>query len=797
MSRKIKQGETMLKNYFKIVLRDLSKDKIYTIISIIGLSAAVSISIIILTINFSFLTRDRFHEKGDRIYQAVCRIDFLKAGTQYSTTMPTLLGESLTQEYPEIKQSATIKDNGSLAFIVGNKRFEQKGYYSEGSLFKIFSFPVVQKSSEMIFPNDNSIAISRSLAVKYFGSVSGALGKEIIIRQTYERNKVFVSGVFEDIPQNSTIYFEYVLPLSSILKKYDWAKSWNNFLATTYFELNPHVDVKNLNKKIKNFISVKNPQSKSDLFLSKYEDLFLHPPDGFNRVYVVIFNSILAFIILAIASINFVSLATSRATKKAKEISLRKIIGAKRKSLITRFLGESYLLSFFAVIIGLFLAELLIPFVNRSFNGILFFSIPYRNLYFIASLIGLWFFLGLLSGLYPAIYLSSLSPISILNGTTESRKRIVLRKSLITVQFVLSTIFIFVLIVVFRQTSFINEKNLGYNVRQVVELNLTEDIAKHFDTFKNELKSNPDIREVTRASFEPFTIYASTSGLSWEGKPKNLNDFFSYISVDENFLKTFDIEIKRGRDFLKGDSTDTNNLIVNEKMAVIIKRFSKKDVTGLGINFWGKQGQIIGIVKDFQNGSFMENIHPLIIRKGLNECSYCFVKVYSKNLPEVLSYINSTYNKFEKEYPFKYSFLDDQFLNRHIDILILDRFFSIFSVIAIIISCLGLFGLTAYTIQQKTKEIGVRKVLGASMGSLSLMLAKSVIKLVILGTMIALPAAYYLSGLLLQMYIYRVQISADIYLMSVLAVIIIAVGTIIFLTIKAAAANPVESLKYE
>ncbi|MGB8320201.1 MAG: ABC transporter permease, partial [Ignavibacteriaceae bacterium] len=185
----------MLKNYFKIVLRDLSKDKIYTIISIIGLSAAVSIAIIILTINFSFLTRDRFHEKGDRIYQAVCRIDFLKAGTQYSTTMPTMLGESLTQEYPEIKQSATIKDNGSLAFIVGNKRFEQKGYYSEGSLFKIFSFPIVKKSSEIIFPNDNSIAISRSLAVKYFGSVSGALGKEIIIRQTYERNKVFVSGV--------------------------------------------------------------------------------------------------------------------------------------------------------------------------------------------------------------------------------------------------------------------------------------------------------------------------------------------------------------------------------------------------------------------------------------------------------------------------------------------------------------------------------------------------------------------------------------------------------------------------
>ena len=787
----------MLKNFFKVILRDLSKDKIYTVISIIGLSAAISIAIIIITINFSFLTRDRFHEKGNRIYQAVCKTDFLKAGTQYSTVTPCLLGESLTQKYPEIKQSATIKDNGSLAFIVGKKRFEQKGLYSEGSLFKIFSFPVIQKTSEKILPYYNSIAISRNLAEKYFGNVTSAIGKEIIIRQTYERSRVFVSAVFDDIPKNSSINFEYVLPLSSILKKYEWIKSWNNSLATTYFELNPHVDIKNINEKIKNFLSIRRPGSKTDLILYKYQDLFLHPPGGFNKIYTVIINFILALIILIIASINFISLATSRATKKAKEISLRKIIGAKRKSLIIRFLGESYLLTFFAVIVGLFGAELLIPYINRSFNGILFFSIPYGNLFFIASLIGLWFFVGLLSGLYPSIYLSSLSPISILNGTTESHKRIFLRKSLITVQFVFSTIFIFILIVVFRQTSFINEKNLGFNVKHIIELNLTEDLVNHFNTFTTELKNNSDIKEVTRASFEPFSIYSSTAGLSWEGKPENLNDMFTYLSVGENFLKTFDIQIKKGRGFLKGDSVDIHNLIVNEKMAGIIKRFSKKDVVGLGINFWGEQGQIIGIVKDFQNGSFQENVHPLIIRKGLNECSYGFVKVYSENLPAVLSYIRNTYNKFEREYPFKYCFLDDQFLNKHIDILILDRFFSIFSIIAIIISCLGLFGITAFTIQQKTKEIGVRKVLGASTGSLSMLLTKSVIKLVITGTLIALPVAYYLSGLLLRMYVYRVQISADIYLMSVLAVIIIAISTIIFLTIKAAIANPVESLKYE
>ena len=787
----------MLKNFFKIIIRDLSKDKIYTVISIIGLSAAISVSIIILTINFSFLTKDRFHEKENRIYQAVSKTNFLKAGTQYSTTMSCLLGKSLTQEYPEIKQSATIKDNGPLAFVVGNKRFEQKGFYSEGTLFKIFTFPVIQKSSKKIFPDNNSIAISKSLAEKYFGSVPNAIGKEIILRQTYKRSKVFVSTVFKDIPKNSSINFEYVLPLKSLLNQQKWLKTWGNLEATTYFELNPHVNVNALNKKIKNFLSKKDPNMKSDLSLYKFSDLFLHPPGSFNKIYTIIINSILALIILVIASINFISLATSRATKKAKEISLRKIIGAKRKSLIVRFLGESFILSFLAVIIGLFLAELIIPYVNRSFNGILFFSIHYGNLYFIASLIGLWLFVGLLSGLYPAIYLSSLSPISILNGTAESHKRIFLRKSLITLQFVFSTIFIFVLIVVVRQKNFITQRNLGFNIKHIIELNLTDDLLNHFSAFTSELKNNPDIKEVTRAGFEPFSVYASTSGISWEGKPKNLNDMFPYLSVGDNFFKTFDMQIKGGREFLKGDSVDTNNLIINEKMASIIRKFSKRDVVGLGIKFWGEQGQIIGIVKDFQDESLLENIQPLIIRKDPINCSHCFIEVYSNNIPEILTYINNTYNKFEKEYPFKYHFLDNQFLNKHVDILILNRFLSIFSIIAIIISSLGLFGLTAFTIQQRTKEIGVRKTLGATISSLSLLLTKTVIKLVIIGALIALPIAYYLSSLLLRMFVYRVQISADIYLMSVLAVIIISVSTIIFLTIKAATKNPVEALHYE
>jgi len=787
----------MLRNIIKIVLRDLSKDKIYSGIGIIGLSAAISISILILVVNFSFLNFDKFHKKGERIYKVFGENNYLNAGSRFTSTMPCKLGDALYNQYPEINNSVTVKDDAPIIFIVGNNKFEQKGIYSQESLFNIFSFPIIEKISSQIFTDDNSIAISKNLAEKYFGSVQNAIGKKIILRRTYEKKEAFVSSVFKDIPTTSSIKFEYVLPLSSILKTRKELNTWGELAANTYLELKAGVNVNTLNNKIAKFLSDHHPVIKEKLILFKYENLFLHPPGRFNKIYSITIFFIIALIVLVIASINFISLATSRATKKAKEIGLRKVLGAKRKSLLLRFMTENFILTFFAVILGLIIAKLLMQYMNQDFSNIMLLALPTNNQYFNISFVILFIFVGVLSGLYPSLYLSSLSPVEILKGNSESAKKLNIRKILISLQFIFSTLFIFLLIVVIKQSNYIIEADHGLNIKQIIELNITDNISKHLESFTNDLKSDPKIKGVTFANFEPTGIYSSTSDPKWEGKPESLNDMFPVVTVGDNFINTFDMKIVKGRDFIASNTADNSNYLVNEKMAKIISKFGKGRVVGADLSFWGNNGQIIGIVKNFQNESFRESVQPLIIRKEISNCNFVFVKTNTKDVLGVIKSIKRTYLKYESEYPFKYYFLDNQFIRKHIDIILFNDFFSILSIITIVISCLGLFGLTAFTVQQKTKEIGIRKVVGASVSSISILLSKSIIKLVLIGSMIALPIGYYLSNLVLQIYSSKIKITVDIYIYSVGIVLFIAAMTVVILAVKAATANPVKSLKYE
>jgi len=786
----------MLKNFFKIIFRDLSKDKVYTTISILGLSAGIAVSIIIIAVSFSFLSRDKFHAKGDRIYQAYFKNDFLDAGVEYSNTMPYLLGEAIKNNYPEVADAATIMSDSPVLFIAGEKKSEQTGCYSESSLFNIFSFHVVAQSTEKILPDNNSIAISRTVAEKYFGSVNDAVGKNIILRRAFNKKEVYVSAVFNDMPDNSTLKFEYVLPLQSRIDEWEWMKNWpwGNYLAATYFELKPNVNLSDLNRKIKNFVSEKNPHTKAELFLFKYENIFLKGPGNFDKTNTVRLLFVIAVVIIGIASINFINMATSRAARKNKEIGLRKVIGAGRNSLILRFLAETYLLSFVSILLGLLITELLLPYINTSFNGFIIFSIPYNNIYFDFSLVALWFLVGIFSGLYPSLYLSSLSPSGILTGSSVQRRRVFVSKFLITIQFAFSTIFIFIAVVVTKQMKYITDKDLGLNINQTLQFPITTELSNHLSSFTNDLKLNPAIVNVTYSNFEPTGVYASTSDPKWEGKPEALNDMFPVVMVSDNYLNTFDVQLSKGRNFFEGDSADITNYLINEKMEKII---GKDSPIGLKLSMWGNDGQIIGVIKNFHIGTLMEEIKPLIIMKKIKECNLCFVKINPADLSSVVSFIEKTYNEYEKEYPLKYSFLDEQFLNRHSDAKIFVGFFRLFSAIAIIISCLGLFGLTAFTVQQKTKEVGVRKVLGASFNSITMLITKSLIKLVLIASLIALPVGYYLSGKILQMFVYKTDIGVEIYLLSVAVVTLLASGTIAFQAIKAASANPVESLRYE
>jgi ABC-type antimicrobial peptide transport system permease subunit len=793
----IKTGYKMLKNLFRIIYRDLSKDKTYSVISIAGLSAAISVSIVIIAISFSFLTFNRFHEKGERIYQAFCKTDYLKDGIEYNRTMSCLLGNGLKNKYPEIRNAVTVKSDEPLIFVVDNNKFEQKGIYSDESLFYVFTFPIIKQTAKSIFTDNKSVAISRSVAGKFFNSPANAMGKRIILRRSHQKKEVYVSAVFEDVPKNSSLSFDYVLPIKSLLDEHKQYNAWGYLAASTYFEVNPNVNIDALNAKIKGFIREMKPGSNEELFLYKFGDVFLNPPDGqgLNITVGISVLLIIAFIVLTVAAINFINLAISRSSKKSREIGLRKIIGADRKSLIIRFMTESYILVFIAVLLGLVFAEAIIPFVNESFNGIITFTIPYNNKYFILSIIVLWLITGLLAGFYPALYLSSLSPMAILRGFNSlTGRRNFLRKSLIVVQFTFSTFFIFITVVIIKQVNYIMTKNHGLNIRQVIEFDLTDEISKHLNTFTGDLRNNPGISEITYASDEPTWVEGSTSDPKWEGKPKEMNDMFPVVTVGDNFLNTFDIKVIKGRDFLAGDSLDTKNFIINETMAKII---SKDNPVGLGMSFWRDQGQIVGVIKDYQNTSLFSSVRPLIIRKRPGEGNLCFVKVHPDNLNKTLKFIESVYGKFEKEYPFKYYFLDQRFLERHLVMQLFRGFFGLCGIIAIIVSCMGLFGLTAFSIQQKTKEVGIRKVLGASAISILMMLTKSIIKLASLGAIIGLTAGYYVSRLLLQIFVSRTDIDASLFLLVIFVVLFLASGTVIFQALRAALANPVNSLRYE
>jgi ABC-type antimicrobial peptide transport system permease subunit len=436
------------------------------------------------------------------------------------------------------------------------------------------------------------------------------------------------------------------------------------------------------------------------------------------------------------------------------------------------------------------------PILNNAFNSILVFRIPYDSLYFIITILGLWLFTGLFAGLYPALYLSGLKPALIFRGNSAPGGKIFIRKALLTLQFVFSALFVFLSVVMYNQIQYIAHADLGLKIKQVMEFPLTSEIIKHYNAFTDDLKKISGVEVVTCSESEPTCIMNSTSDPAWEGKPADLTDMYETVSVGDDFLKAFNIKLLKGKDFIAGDTTG-NSFIVNEKMEKIINQSHPGDIVGMGLNWNGINGQIVGVVKDFHTHSFNSAMQPLIIRKNSNNMNYCFIRFDAEKLKSIIASASSVFSKYENEYPLQYKFMDSEYIKREVDAAVFVSLFSLFAVVAVIISCLGLFGLTAFSIQQKRKEIGIRKVLGASVKSVLVLLTKSMLWTIFTGAVIALPVGYYLSGQLLQLFVYRTNIGAGTFMLTIGIVVFFAILTVIFQVIKAALANPVDSIKYE
>ena len=783
----------MFINNILTFLRDIKNNKLFNFINIFGLSIGFACSIVLLAIILHFLSFDKFHNNSNYIYQAFSK--HTDAGNSfYSVSNSYMVGKTLLNDIPEIKNTASVSFPNEWLLISGNKKFKRSGRYADPSIFSIFTIPILGKLSSNAFNGINSISISESLAKKYFGSPAAALGRILLRHDSNSDIELSISSVFQDMPGNSVLNFNFLMPMDLYIKNNPAITSWGDREFVTYIQVHKNVNIDELNKKLRGFIQLQNKYDKDELTLSKFDELLLNFPGSHDIGYIVIFVlTLIGAGILIIASVNFINLSTSRASKRAKEVSIRKVVGANRSSLIIKFFSESIFTAILAAILSLCLAEGMLPLINNSFGGYVHFQIPFNNYFFLSSLILIVLLVGLGAGVFTAFFLFSFSPVLIKNGSIPGLgKKYLSKKYLLVFQFVISTIMIFSSLVIYRQISYIKNKDLGININHIIKFEISKNIKEKLEPFKNEMNSLTCIKSFTFSDDNPVEMMISSSSPKWDGKPEGMNNFINLCRVSDKFLYTFNIKLIEGKDIDDLSSQGKNNFLINEKM---VELMGKENPIGERLSFNGMNGHILGVVKDFNMGNLMQGIMPVVIYKNNENLNYCFVRTRDGELPKTISVLKDLYGKYEKVAPFTYTFLDEDFVKSHFFVDIAGNLVNIFAVVSILISCLGLFGLTAFIIEQRRKEIGIRKVLGASVISILSMVSKNFVYLVIIANIIALPIGYFLMSNFLKIFAYRTEIGPWLIFSVVGFEIILALITINYHSIKISISNPVECIK--
>ena len=619
------------------------------------------------------------------------------------------------------------------------------------------------------------------------------------------KDNVIVTGVLEDIPELSSLKFDFLMSYDIWFKKNDWAKEWGNNGPRCVVLLKENTSVDKVNAKIKNYIKTKNKDSNVELFLQNYGESYLYSKwdnakQAGGRIEYVRTFSVVAIVILLIACINFMNLATARSLRRAREIGVRKVVGAGKRQLIAQFIGESMFVSFLAILISLLIVALILPSFNELTEKHL--TIDLTNPSFLLILLGLTVFTGVISGSYPALFMSTLKPIVVLKGILKFKAGATyFRKGLVVFQFALSIILILGMIVVYRQINFIHNKNLGFGKEDLLYIPLEGGLSKNYMAFREELQKKPGIKNVTSAQHNPLQVGSSTQGVRWPGKDTTQLILFSSNPINYDYIKTMGIQLIAGRDFDPSYSLDTNNYLINEAAA---RKIGYKDPVGKELTMWGDKGTIIGLMKDFHHNSLHVPIEPLILRLYKQSWigdggfwGHVIIRTEKGKTREALASMETTFKKFNAGFPFKYYFTDDEIKNNYKAEHTVSKLSRYFAFLAIFISCLGLFGLVTFTAEQKTKEIGIRKVLGASVSGIVGMLSKDFLKLVLIATVIAFPVAWWMMHKWLLDFEYRIDIGWWVFVVAGITALLIALLTISFQSIKAAIANPVKSLRTE
>ena len=787
----------MLKNNLKMAYRNLMRHKVFSLINISGLALGMTCSILILLWVRDELSFDRFHAQGDQLYRVMEVQRYPGADDLTIDATPGPLAEALEQEIPEVKHAVRSTTwEWKQLFAYNDKVLKVNGRYTDPEFFEVFSFPLLAGEATQVLRQPNSVVISETVARQFFDSPEEAMGKIFKI----DNSKSYkVTGVMRDVPKNSSMQFDYVMPVDDWINSpgNDWLKEWGSNALRTFLLLQPGTDIDALNEKIKPLIKKHSKGTNTELFVQAVGDMYLHGDFrngkvGGGGIENVRLFSIVAVFILVIACINFMNLATARSAKRAKEVGVRKAIGASKSALVRQFMVESMLVSFLALFLSLNLAGMLLP----QFNDLTgkFIQLDFSDPMLVSLLLGVAVLTGLVSGSYPAFFLSSFKPAAVLKGTVRLGNRVaVFRKGLVVFQFSLSALLIISTLVVYLQLHYIRTKNIGMNRENLVYVPLEGELQNRYEVVKRELEDVPGILAVTSANQNPLMVGNSTGDIEWKGKDQGADILFSVMTVDYDFLETMGITLKEGRDFSKAYGTDTAAFIVNEEAARLMQL---REPVGEWLK-WGDEGHIIGVMKDFHTRSMHSPMQPLILRLQPQNENLVFARVAGGKTTETLAAIEGILKRHNPAYPFEYRFMDDDFERMYRSESIISTLTNYFAGIAIFISCLGLFGLALFTAEQRTKEIGVRKVLGASVSSIVFMLSKDFLKLVLIANLIALPLGWYLMSGWLNDYADRTEMSWWIFVVAFISTVIIATFTLSFHAVRTAIANPVTSLRTE
>ena len=789
----------MLQTYFKIAWRNIIKDRQFTILNVIGLSAGIACTLLIYFWVFDEMSVDKFFQNEDRIYQ-VMEKRTEEGDSKLSDESSGLVSETILPLAPEIEYASPLAPPDwfqPITLSVGEKNLKANGQYAGKDYFSIFSFKLLEGRKNKVLVDKNAIVISDELAMKLFGTTSNLIGKAISFQ--HERD-FFVSGVFEKMPVQSSQQFDFVLSFDYYSDVQPWVKSWSNTGPHNFVLLKPGVDLAAFNRKIANVIREHQGDSTRLLMASKFSALYIqHTFDHGSRtggkiVYVKLF-SLIALFILAIACINFMNLSTAKATRRMKEVGIKKVIGAGRSQLIVQFLSESMLITILSVVIALFVAWSLLPQFNALTGKKISIHFDTRLM---VGLIAVTVFTGLLSGSYPALYLSKFNPMVVLRGKLKTAVgEVVARKGLVIFQFALSIVLIVSVIVIYQQIHFIQSTDPGYSKDNIVRFDSDGKLQNNQENFIAELRKIPG---VVNASFTFNNMVGrnfGTAGIEWEGKGPNEYVYFEGFGGNYNFLNTMGIKLIAGRDYSKSFSDEGSNIIINETAARVMHF---KEPVGKTIRLNNKPVQIIGLVKDFHFESLHVAIQPAyyrLITQEPNPWYKMMVKIKGGQQRETLSRIKNLYESYNPGFPFTYNFLDEAYqkqYNNETRVALLSRYFS---GLAIMISCLGLFGLAAFTAQKRQKEIGIRKIVGATVGNIAFMLSKDFLKLVAIAVLVAFPVSFWLMRSWLQSFVYRININPLVFLIAGCAVIFVTLLTISYQSLKSALANPVLSLRSE